>query len=155
MPVAAPTKVLVRDVITMALHKFKFTDKLEVGITLVDNPGIRQLNLEYRGIDAPTDVLSFALQESREAGKIPFTDASGTLLLGDIVISCEQAAAQAAEYGHSFEREMGFLTAHGILHLLGYDHQTDAEAKEMRALEEEILVSLKLTRDNSIRRILF
>lgn len=155
MPVAAPTKVLVRDVITMALHKFKFTDRLEVGITLVDNPGIQQLNLEYRGIDAPTDVLSFALQESREAGEIPFADASGTLLLGDIVISCEQAAAQAAEYGHSFEREMGFLTAHGILHLLGYDHRTDAEAKEMRALEEEILVSLKLTRDNSVRRTLF
>jgi len=104
----------------------------EVAITFVTNEHIREINKEFRQIDKPTDVLSFPLEEE---------DA-----LGDIIISIPRLKEQALEYGHSFARELGFLTVHGFLHLLGYDHETEAEEKEMFAKQEQILQEFGLTR---------
>ncbi|MDN5363206.1 MAG: putative rRNA maturation factor [Eubacteriales bacterium] len=111
----------------------------EAGIILVDDEEIRRLNKEYRGIDSPTDVLSFALNEGEEVEGADF-------LLGDVYISMERAVAQAEEYGHSLLREVSFLAVHGLLHLLGYDHQTEEERQRMRQKEEEILEEFGLPR---------
>jgi probable rRNA maturation factor len=122
----------------------------EVTVTLVDNERIHELNREYRGIDRPTDVLSFAMNEEGEEEMEIFLDEEMDEMpnmLGDIIISVPKAREQAEEYGHSFEREMGFLTAHGFLHLLGYDHDTEAEEKEMFNRQEEILNRVRLTRE--------
>ncbi len=135
-----------------------------VTLTLTDDEAIRELNRQYRGLDKPTDVLSFSLiegeqadiryedeYESSEEGEDgwedeekagdPFSD-----LLGDIVISVPRAEAQAEEYGHSFERELGFLFVHGFLHLLGYDHGDEAEEKAMFSKQEEVLREAGLLR---------
>jgi len=122
----------------------------EVVVTLVDNQRMHELNLQYRGIDRPTDVLSFAMNETGE-GELEIHMDEEALddlpnMLGDIVISVPQALAQAEEYGHSLERELGFLAVHGFLHLLGYDHQTAAEEAEMFSRQEQILQSVGLTR---------
>lgn len=112
----------------------------EVSITIVTNDEIRVLNAEYRGKDAPTDVLSFPMDE--------FENSEHTEPLGDIVISIERAEEQAKEYGHSLMRELCFLTAHSTLHLLGYDHENgDEERLAMEHKQEEILDSLNITRD--------
>ncbi|NHM27341.1 rRNA maturation RNase YbeY [Desulfofundulus sp. TPOSR] len=113
----------------------------EVSLVFVDDEYIHRLNREYRGVDRPTDVLSFALQEGE-----PMPEAGEETLLGDVVISLETARRQSEEYGHSFEREVAFLVAHGVLHLLGYDHQTEEEGREMREKEEAILARLGLSR---------
>ncbi|AEG16158.1 metalloprotease ybeY [Desulfofundulus kuznetsovii DSM 6115] len=113
----------------------------EVSLVFVDDEYIHRLNREYRGVDRPTDVLSFAMQEGE-----PMPEAGEETLLGDVVISLETARRQSEEYGHSFEREVAFLVAHGVLHLLGYDHQTEEEGREMREKEEAILVRLGLSR---------
>lgn len=110
----------------------------EVGITLTDYETIQQLNRDYRGVDAPTDVLSFALDEGEgyefdDEDEIPD-------LLGDVIICLPRAREQAAEYGHSFEREVLYLAAHGLLHLLGYDHQEEAKRQRMREEEERFLI---------------
>lgn len=122
----------------------------EVVVTLVDNQRIQELNLQYRGIDRPTDVLSFAMNETVEGElAIQMDDETASELpnmLGDIVISVPQAMAQAEEYGHSLERELGFLAVHGFLHLLGYDHQSEAEEAEMFTRQEQILQRVGLTR---------
>jgi len=117
----------------------------------VDDARIHELNREYRGIDRPTDVLSFAMQEGDEPDIIfdeweegESDPVSG--MLGDIVISLERAKAQSEEYGHSLEREIGFLFVHGFLHLLGYDHQTAEEEAVMFAKQEAILQQAGLTR---------
>lgn len=120
-------------------------ENAEVSITFVDDEEIHALNKQYRGVDRPTDVLSFAMEEDNGEG-IDFPNASDTVLLGDIIISLERASAQAQEYGHSFQREVGFLTAHGLLHLTGYDHGTDEEAQNMQELQEKILLPLNLAR---------
>jgi len=99
-------------------------DDTEVSVSIVGNEEMRSLNREYREIDAPTDVLSFPQDGA---------------VLGDIVISLEKAVEQAKEYGHGIERELGFLTAHGMLHLLGYDHEDEDSEREMFAAQEEIL----------------
>jgi probable rRNA maturation factor len=99
-----------------------FTADSEVSVTFTDNEKIHVLNREYRDVDRPTDVLSFPLYEGEELGQ-----AFGPVVLGDIVLSLEKAKAQAEEYGHSFEREVAFLTVHSTLHLLGYDHETSEE----------------------------
>lgn len=113
-----------------------------VDVTFVSNSKIREYNSKFRGIDRETDVLSFPLGgESFDVD--PDT---GAILLGDIVISLEKAAEQAGEYGHSFEREVGFLTVHSMLHLLGYDHIDESEGDVMRAHEKIILNKLGLTR---------
>ncbi|BBI34727.1 rRNA maturation RNase YbeY [Cohnella abietis] len=135
-----------------------------VTLTLTDDEGIRELNRQYRGLDKPTDVLSFSLLEGEEP-EIHYEDeyeaseegdeewkdedkASNPFanLLGDIVISVPRAEAQAQEYGHSLERELGFLFVHGFLHLLGYDHDDAEQEKEMFAKQEEVLKEAGLTR---------
>ncbi|WP_407314702.1 rRNA maturation RNase YbeY [Desulfosporosinus sp. SB140] len=119
------------------------SDEAEVSLTLVDDQRIHELNREYRGVDRPTDVLSFALQEeTEEEPDVEFEDD----MLGDIVISVPRAREQAVEYGHSFEREIVYLAVHGTLHLLGYDHEDDEDKQEMRAKEEEVMSVLGLER---------
>ena len=123
----------------------------EISVTLVDNEEIHAINLEHRNIDRPTDVLSFPMlefDENDEVADCEFDMDGELVLLGDIVISMERAAEQAAEYGHSLIREVGFLTAHSMLHLFGYDHVDDPEGERvMREKEEKILESLGITRD--------
>ena len=114
-----------------------------------DDEEIRAYTHEHRGIDKATDVLSFPMLEYDEDGEILSEDVGfgDILLLGDIVLSLEHAQAQAEEYGHSFEREVGFLCAHSVLHLLGYDHEEDEESRlVMREKEEKALSALGLTR---------
>ena len=117
----------------------------EVSIMIVDNSYIQELNFIYRQQNRPTDVLSFAMNELSDDE--PDYDSSEELnILGDIVLSLEQASLQSNEYGHSLERELGYLVAHGMLHLMGYDHETDEEARVMRSLEEKIMKAVKLER---------
>lgn len=117
----------------------------EVSIMIVDNSYIQELNFIYRQQNRPTDVLSFAMNELSDDE--PDYDSSEELnILGDIVLSLEQALLQSSEYGHSLERELGYLVAHGMLHLMGYDHETDEEARVMRSLEEKIMQAVKLER---------
>lgn len=122
----------------------------EVGVTITDNEEIRRINREERGIDAPTDVLSFPMLYFDENGDIidsEFDSDGKFLLLGDIVISAERARAQAEEYGHSFKREIAFLTVHSMLHLLGYDHVGDPEGERvMFKKQDEILEELGIVR---------
>ena len=119
----------------------------EVDVSLVDNETIHAINLEQRQIDAPTDVLSFPLGEDGVYDQNP---ATGAYMLGDIVISLEKAQAQAEEYGHTLQREVGYLTVHSMLHLLGYDHvQGGLEAVRMREKEEAVMVSIGLPRGSS------
>ena len=122
----------------------------EVVVTLVDDERIHQLNREYRNVDRPTDVLSFAMNEAGEGETEIFIDEEEfeqfPNMLGDIVISVPRTKAQAEEYGHSFEREIGFLSVHGFLHLLGYDHGTAEEEAEMFGLQEKVLTQIGLTR---------
>jgi probable rRNA maturation factor len=117
---------------------------VEVAITIVDNQRIQELNREYRGKDQPTDVLSFPLWEPDEEWVIE--EGEEYVTLGDLIISIEKAKEQAQEYGHSLEREIGFLAVHGFLHLLGYDHETKEQEEEMFGRQEEILQKLGLTR---------
>lgn len=138
---------IIRLVLEEAAREFSLGDNTEVSVTLVDNEEIRRLNKEYRGMDRATDVLSFALDEADQAGEIPFVDASGFHLLGDIIISAERAGEQAADFGHSVAREIGFLAVHGLLHLLGYDHDKPEETRKMRELEERILSASGLARE--------
>ena len=116
----------------------------EVSITLTNNEHIHELNLRYRGIDRPTDVLSFALNEGEEP---EIFDGPAVDVLGDIIISVERTVEQAAEYGHSVQREIAFLTVHGMLHLLGYDHMEEADRIEMRREEEFVMKKLEIARD--------
>jgi probable rRNA maturation factor len=120
-----------------------------VSLTFTDDEGIRELNRRFRGVDRPTDVLSFPM---REAGEDEFgAEAAVDGLeeeepLGDIVISLPRALEQAEEYGHSAEREIGFLFVHGLLHLLGYDHDTEEREREMFARQEAVLAKAGLVR---------
>ena len=125
-----------------ALERSGGSEEAEVSLTLVDNRRIQELNRDYRGVDRPTDVLSFALQEETDEPESNFEDE----MLGDIVISVERAREQAEEYGHSFEREIVYLAVHGTLHLLGYNHEDEKEKLEMRAKEEEVMAALGLER---------
>lgn len=122
-----------------------FNDDFEVSVSFVDDETIHQLNLEHRNIDRSTDVLSFPLGEN---GKYDLNHETGAYLLGDIVISLETACRQAEVYDHSLEREVGFLTVHSMLHLLGYDHEKSSlEERIMREKEEAILGNLGISRD--------
>jgi probable rRNA maturation factor len=113
----------------------------EVSIALVDDAEIHTLNREYRGIDRSTDVLSFAQQETVAEQHVPLhaEQTAQPILLGDVIISVETTERQAQERQHSFERELYFLLTHGLLHLLGYDHQKDGDAEEMEGLERQIM----------------
>lgn len=127
-----------------------FTDDVEVSLTITDNAGIHEQNLAVRGIDRPTDVLSFPLLECDEDGTLIIYEEDildGSVCLGDIMISAEKAVSQAEEYGHSSLREFAFLTVHSMLHLLGYDHEKgEMEEKEMFKKQEDILRLLDITR---------
>lgn len=120
----------------------------EVSVTFVTNDAIQAINKEYRGKDVPTDVISFAMEEMGE-GELEIVGALEPRVLGDIIISLDRTKEQAADYGHSFERELGFLAVHGFLHLLGYDHMNEAGEKEMFGKQEAILSSLGITRDSN------
>ncbi len=130
---------LIKKAIKAVLKEEKFTRAAEISVTIVDNDEIHKLNLESRGVDRPTDVLSFPVFDE-DFGV-------GAAILGDIVISHEKAVSQAKEYGHSCEREIAFLTVHSMLHLLGYDHETSPEdEKAMFARQEEILNKMGVRR---------
>jgi len=122
---------------------YDISPKTEVSLVLASDEYIHALNREYRGIDRSTDVLSFALNEGEEPVVI---NGPEEVLLGDIIISLETATRQASEYGHSLERELAYLTVHGILHLLGYDHIVEEEKMEMRREEEHVLSLLGIDR---------
>ena len=109
-----------------------------VSVTFVDNAFIHELNRDYRHIDRPTDVISFAFLDNQE-DKMAQLAGKGLVVLGDIYISIDKAKEQAIEYGHPLKRELSFLFVHGLLHLLGYDHMTPEEEKVMFALQDEIL----------------
>ncbi|MBO4453101.1 MAG: rRNA maturation RNase YbeY [Clostridia bacterium] len=131
-------ETLMKRVIRKAVSEAYPTHRFEVNVTICDDRTIRELNREYRGIDRPTDVLSFPFFD--------FDTPEKTTLLGDIVISRDTAFRQADEYGHSPKREFCFLAAHSALHLLGYDHETDEEREVMEAKQREILDNLGIKR---------
>ena len=116
----------------------------QVSVTIVDNDEIRDINREHRDIDKATDVLSFPMIEFDEEGNAIDCDfdlfEDGRVLLGDIVISAERAKEQAEEFGHSFAREMAFLTVHSMLHLLGYDHELSEEEDELMCRKQKKIV---------------
>lgn len=139
---------LLDSVVKKALEYEKIDENCEVNILLTDNASIREINREQRNIDAATDVLSFPYLMT-EDGELLVSDEDyydGYLQIGDIVISLERAREQSEEFGHSFERETGFLTCHSVLHLLGYDHEAEEEREVMRQKEEAVLALLGLTR---------
>lgn len=136
---------VIMDVANAVARLGKLPRNTELSVLIVDNSYIQELNFIYRQQNRPTDVLSFSMNElSDEEPEFKCQDELN--VLGDIVISLEQAVKQSEEYGHSLERELGFLTAHGILHLLGYDHETESEGLVMRQLEDKIMQSVKLER---------
>lgn len=141
---------LVRRAVKAALEYMDFPLKSEVSVMFTDDEEIHELNRLHRGVDRPTDVLSFPLFEYDENGDIIEDDLdfnpNGEMILGDIVISLETASRQAQEYGHSFEREIGFLTVHSMLHLFGYDHMTPEDEEEMFGYQREILERMGLER---------
>lgn len=141
------TKLLVRRCCHAVLEEEGFEDFAQISVMFVDNNVIHNINLAHRGIDRPTDVLSFPLGEN---GVYDTDMTTGAKLIGDIVISVPKAMEQAVEYNHSVQREIGFLTVHSMLHLLGYDHECGGiEEVRMREKEETVLTKIGLKRDNS------
>ena len=140
-------RLMLRRCCTAVLRMEQFEGDAEVNITFVDDEQIHAMNRQFRNKDSATDVLSFPLGENGIWDVNPDT---GCKELGDIVLSVEHAVAQAKEFGHTFQREMGYLTVHSMLHLLGYDHVNGGLEKTiMREKEEEALGRLGLTRDNT------
>lgn len=135
-------RMLVRRCCNAVLRMEKFPYSAEISVTFVDNHEIRKLNAEYRNKDIETDVLSFPMGEN---GVYDENHATGAKILGDVVISIPKALEQAQLYGHSFEREVGYLTVHSVLHLLGYDHENGGlERVRMREKEEYVMDELGL-----------
>ncbi len=158
----------------IALEMTRGHDDFEVDVSFVDDEEIERLNAAYRGVQAPTDVLSFPMEdpdelvayegdcaELTECPDLPniipadefdvwdgqdASDASDCRLLGDVVISLPRAMEQAAEYGHSLTREVCYLTVHGVLHLVGYDHEVEEDASRMRGIEESVMCRIGLPR---------
>ena len=145
---------LIEKVIGQALDYEECPYEAEVNVLLTDNPSIHEMNLLNRGIDRPTDVLSFPMNDFPEPADFDalescvdaFHPETGELLLGDIVISYEKAVEQADAYQHSIEREIAFLTAHSMLHLMGYDHESEEERMDMEERQEAILKILNINR---------
>ncbi|MDO4321604.1 MAG: rRNA maturation RNase YbeY [Lachnospiraceae bacterium] len=142
-------------VIACALDYMDCPYEAQVSLLVTDNDEIHKMNLEHRQIDRPTDVLSFPMVNYEMPGDFSILEEDGTdcfepdtgeLMLGDIVISADKVLEQAEEYGHSVEREYAFLITHSMLHLMGYDHMTEDEAREMERLQEEILTKLNILR---------
>ena len=148
--VAPELEERVRTVITAALKAEGMELPCEVNVLFTDDEGIRQINLDMREVDRPTDVLSFPmfdLQPGEHPGEEDADPATGLIPLGDMCISLERTQAQAEEFGHSPEREICYLTVHSVLHLLGYDHLDEGPMKaQMRAREEAILAELGIGR---------
>ncbi len=143
----AGIKLLIRKACNAVLIQEEFQGNADVYVTLVNGEAIHELNLKHRNVDAPTDVLSFPLGEG---GVYDIDFETGNYQLGDIVISVPRAVQQAEEYGHSFQREMAYLTVHSMLHLLGYDHVNGGmEAVRMREHEEAVMMQLGLPRNES------
>lgn len=142
---------LVMSVCEKALDSEECDFDAQISLTLVDNEAIREINNEQRGIDRATDVLSFPMLEFDENGDcldVDYEMDGDFVILGDIVISMERAREQSIEYGHSFKREIAFLTAHSMLHLLGYDHVDDPVGEKiMFEKQENILTDLGITRE--------
>lgn len=147
---------IVRDVMETVLDSEDCPYEAEINVLLTDNEGIHQFNMQHRGIDRPTDVLSFpnldyetpadfenAAMEEADC----FNPESGELVLGDIIVSVDKVKEQAESYGHSEKREFAFLIAHSMLHLCGYDHMEEAEAKQMEEKQEAVLGKLGITRN--------
>ena len=135
-------RMLVRRCCNAVLRMEKFPYSAEISVTFVDNHEIRKLNAEYRNKDIETDVLSVPMGEN---GVYDENHATGAKILGDVVISIPKALEQAQLYGHSFEREVGYLTVHSVLHLLGYDHENGGlERVRMREKEEYVMDELGL-----------
>lgn len=132
----------IEDIVEEVLDYEGYSDDYDISISFVDNKEIHELNKQFRGVDRATDVLSFPML-SDEFEDVEYEEMS----LGDIVISLERALEQSIEYGHSFEREVCFLVCHSMFHLLGYDHDTDENTREMREKEEAVLTKLNITRD--------
>ncbi len=118
------------------LERENLPGEIEISVLFTDNEGIRQLNREYRGIDTPTDVLSFPLSTPEELAQAP---EETEVLLGDVVISVETAREQARQQGHSIKQESALLLTDGLLHLLGYDHGSEEERERMRQMESEVV----------------
>ncbi|MGI6669426.1 MAG: rRNA maturation RNase YbeY [Acetivibrionales bacterium] len=141
---------LLKKTVSACLDEEGISTGCEINIVLTDDKTIRQFNKKYRNIDTPTDVISFPLADMKNGKLIneegDYNIDEGLLLLGDIVISAETALRQAGQYGHSFERELAFLTAHGVYHLLGYDHMESCEETVMMSKQEAALEKLGLKR---------
>ncbi len=133
---------VISKVLEKAAELHNISASAEMSVLLCDNDYIRRLNRDYRNVDNATDVLSFALNEGSE-----FSDEESDVL-GDIVISVDKVEEQAKEYNHSAKRELAYLSVHGFLHIIGYDHMTEEEKKEMRNAEEKILRALQIGRED-------
>ncbi|NLK37860.1 MAG: rRNA maturation RNase YbeY [Epulopiscium sp.] len=136
----------IEKVITESLIYEDFDRECEISVSIVDNEEIQQINHQFRGIDKPTDVLSFP-QLSFTEGECADVNEKDEIILGDIIISLERAKEQAQEYGHSLKREIAFLTAHSMLHLMGYDHMEQEEEEEMFTKQKEILLQAGFPRE--------
>ena len=164
---ASGQEKLLHEVIEAAAKYLNLPEGIELDLSIVSNEDIQALNRDYRGLDKPTDVLSFALtevsseydvdfahldlaeeaEETEDLEETEFEDEEAIPQhLGDIIISYPRAQEQAQDYGHSLDRELAFLAVHGFLHLNGYDHQTEEEAQEMFKIQEEVLTTYGLTR---------
>lgn len=137
---------LVSDLLAHAVSEEGLIGETEVSVTFMSDESIQKVNAQYRGIDEPTDVISFALEELTEGEVAIIAEKGMPLVLGDILISVDTAYRQAEEYGHDHKREIGFLALHGFLHLLGYDHLNEEDEKKMFARQREILDSFGLER---------
>ena len=129
----------VRKIVQTVLMAEEVAPPYEVSLVFTDSDTVQQLNREYRGVDEPTDVLAFYMLPQKEADSFFALPPDGVTHLGEVIISYPQAVAQAREQGHSPERELALLVIHGILHLLGYDHEEPEEESKMRAREKELL----------------
>lgn len=144
---------LIKDVISAVTESEGCPYDFQASVVITDNESIKAVNSEFRDIDRETDVLSFPMHQYEtpadydELTDDDFDPETEELLLGDIMISYEKAVAQAAEYGHSVKREIAFLTAHSVLHLLGYDHMEDEDRKIMEEKQESVLQTLGITRE--------
>ncbi|KRM52017.1 rRNA maturation RNase YbeY [Ligilactobacillus araffinosus] len=140
---------LVRGVLEYAANYLSLPENTEMSVTLMDNQHIHEINKKYRGIDKPTDVISFAMEEDGDEDDIILPSDMEFEMpknLGDLMISMEKVTEQAEYLGHSQDRELGFLTVHGFLHLNGYDHMKAEDEKEMFSLQDEILDGYGLQR---------
>lgn len=154
-PFSFDYKEIARRVIEKTLDTEEFPYDIEVGVTLTDDRHIHKINCKFRGVDRPTDVLSFPLLEVQQPYSYEdlenmtdgFNPETGEVMLGDIVVSVEHVLQQSKNYGHSTKREFGFLIAHSMLHLLGYDHIEPKEAKIMEDKQSKILDLLNITRE--------